>query len=370
MHLHVISFDIPYPANYGGVIDVYYKLVALAELGVKIHLHCFEYGREPSEELEMICEEVNYYPRKGIINSLPVRYPHIVRSRKSDEMLNRLLMDDIPILFEGLHTTYYLSHPDFERRLKLVRMHNIEWEYYYQLSQRENRYWQKKYLMAESRQLKHFENILPFADHILTISPKDTTYYKELYKNVTYLPAFHPFTQVSSKSGSGKYCIYHGKLSVPENHEAAMFLIYEVFSDLHVPLIIAGSDPLPELISAIAAFDHVSLRHNPGEAEMLDLLMNAHIHVLPTFQATGIKLKLVNSLFTGRFCLVNPLMVNQTGLEFSCLVAESPEEFQDQIIDLFRQSFTEIEIAQRKANLNQLFSNERNAEKIVKLLSK
>ncbi|MEZ4850597.1 MAG: glycosyltransferase family 1 protein, partial [Bacteroidia bacterium] len=205
MHLHVISFDIPYPANYGGVIDVYYKLVALAELGVKIHLHCFEYGREPAEELEMICEEVNYYPRKGIINSLPVRYPHIVRSRKSDEMLNRLLMDDIPILFEGLHTTYYLSHPDFERRLKLVRMHNIEWEYYYQLSQRENRYWQKKYLMAESRQLKHFENILPFADHILTISPKDTTYYKELYKNVTYLPAFHPFTQVSSKSGSGKY---------------------------------------------------------------------------------------------------------------------------------------------------------------------
>ena len=181
MHLHVISFDIPYPANYGGVIDVYYKLVALAELGVKIHLHCFEYGRIPAEELEMICEEVHYYPRKGIMNSLPVRYPHIVRSRKSEEMLDRLLMDDIPILFEGLHTTYYLSHPEFERRLTMVRMHNIEWEYYYQLSQRENRYWQKKYLMAESRQLKHFENILPFADHILTISPKDTVVVRFLF---------------------------------------------------------------------------------------------------------------------------------------------------------------------------------------------
>ena len=42
-HLHVISFDVPVPANYGGVIDVYYKLKALHLQGVKIHLHCFEY---------------------------------------------------------------------------------------------------------------------------------------------------------------------------------------------------------------------------------------------------------------------------------------------------------------------------------------
>ncbi len=29
-YLHIISFDIPYPPNYGGVIDVFYKLKALA----------------------------------------------------------------------------------------------------------------------------------------------------------------------------------------------------------------------------------------------------------------------------------------------------------------------------------------------------
>ena len=42
-HLHIISFDIPYPPNYGGVIDVYYKIRTLHKLGIKIHLHCFEY---------------------------------------------------------------------------------------------------------------------------------------------------------------------------------------------------------------------------------------------------------------------------------------------------------------------------------------
>ncbi|MCX6283192.1 MAG: mannosyltransferase, partial [Bacteroidetes bacterium] len=41
-HLHIVSFDIPYPPDYGGVIDVYYKIKTLSEAGVKIHLHCFE----------------------------------------------------------------------------------------------------------------------------------------------------------------------------------------------------------------------------------------------------------------------------------------------------------------------------------------
>ncbi|MEI7802398.1 MAG: mannosyltransferase, partial [Bacteroidota bacterium] len=42
--LHIISFNVPYPPDYGGVIDVYYKIKALKEAGVKIHLHCYEYG--------------------------------------------------------------------------------------------------------------------------------------------------------------------------------------------------------------------------------------------------------------------------------------------------------------------------------------
>ena len=38
-HLHIISFDVPFPADYGGVIDVFYKLKAFASEGVKIHLY-------------------------------------------------------------------------------------------------------------------------------------------------------------------------------------------------------------------------------------------------------------------------------------------------------------------------------------------
>ncbi len=85
-HLHIISFDIPYPPNYGGVIDVYYKIRTLYKLGIKIHLHCFEYpGRDRSPELNSFCEEVFYYPRKTGLRSAFSLAPYIVSSRKSED---------------------------------------------------------------------------------------------------------------------------------------------------------------------------------------------------------------------------------------------------------------------------------------------
>ena len=41
--LHLISFDVPFPANYGGVIDVFHKINSLHKIGVKVILHCFQY---------------------------------------------------------------------------------------------------------------------------------------------------------------------------------------------------------------------------------------------------------------------------------------------------------------------------------------
>ena len=75
-HLHIVSFDVPYPANYGGVIDVFYKVKALSERGVKVHLHCFEYGRQPAECLEDICYSVNYYKIKNNATLLFTQPPY------------------------------------------------------------------------------------------------------------------------------------------------------------------------------------------------------------------------------------------------------------------------------------------------------
>lgn len=89
-YLNIVSFNIPYPANYGGVIDVYYKLEALRACGVKLILHCFEYERPHAPELESICDKVFYYKRRtGVIANL-TWLPYNVYSRKDHRLIENL----------------------------------------------------------------------------------------------------------------------------------------------------------------------------------------------------------------------------------------------------------------------------------------
>tara|TARA_Y100000780_G_C13417375_1_gene314344 strand:- start:44 stop:391 length:348 start_codon:yes stop_codon:yes gene_type:complete len=105
--LNIVSFDVPCPPDYGGAIDIYYKLETLNDLGIKIYLHCFQYGRSDSKRLEEICVETFYYPRKRNFIPLFSQKPYIVETRFSSELLENLLKNDAPILFEGLHSTYW-----------------------------------------------------------------------------------------------------------------------------------------------------------------------------------------------------------------------------------------------------------------------
>jgi hypothetical protein len=368
MVLHVISFDIPFPPDYGGVIDVYYRVKALADAGVRVILHCFAYGRPASRELSEICAEVHYYERKKPLASLPIKIPHITYSRRSKALLKRLQADKHPIWFEGLHCCYYLDHKSLKDRKKFVRMHNIEWQYYELLAKTETDLVRKRYMLQEAKVLKKYEIVLWDADRIFAISRKDKAYLEEKYVGVEYLPAFHASSDVNILLGKGKYCLYHGNLAVGENHEAAMFLIEKVFAKLPHQLIIAGSNPQPALIEAISKYDHILLRHNPGEAEMTDLMRQAHVHVLPTFQDTGIKLKLLHSLYTGRFVLVNTPMVAGTELEDACLVADDPGDMQALLKQLFRFEMTEEECKRRADVLGRIFDNQANAKRIVKVI--
>jgi hypothetical protein len=124
-HLHIISFDVPYPANYGGVIDVFYRVKALSEAGVKVLLHCFEYGRGEHDILKR-CHEVKYYKRDTSFAKQLSLTPFIVNSRRSEALVKDLLKDDYPILCEGLHTTAVLLDKRLKDRKIYVRAHNVE----------------------------------------------------------------------------------------------------------------------------------------------------------------------------------------------------------------------------------------------------
>ncbi len=368
--LHIVSFDIPYPADYGGVMDVYHKIRHLHAIGVKIHLHCFEYHRRRAIQLNELCEEVSYYPRERSVMYLFSKEPFVVVTRKNEQLLNSLTNDDAPILFEGLHTCGFLANDLLKGKLCVVRTHNIEHEYYHQLADAETNFLTKWYLRNEARKLKQFEPVLQHAYALAAISPQDTVYFHQLHHRTVFIPPFHPEDQVEIETGIGNYALYHGNLQIAENHLAAMYLLKHVFSKINYPLIIAGKNPRPELIKLASSLPHVKLIASVANDKMKQFIREAQIHVLPTFQATGIKLKLLHALYTGRHCVVNPKMVQGTGLESLCYHAETADEWISWIEKLAQRTFSEIEIEKRKSLLESDFSNQKAALSLMQLFQK
>ncbi|MFH1160917.1 MAG: glycosyltransferase family 1 protein [bacterium] len=371
LNLHIVSFDIPYPPNYGGVIDVYYKIKALHDEGVKVCLHCFEYHRKPAPELAEICAEVHYYPRRtGFASSLSLR-PYIVESRRSDELIDRLLEDTYPILFEGLHSCFLLDDTRLKSRLKIYRESNIEHRYYYHLCKAEKNLWKKAYFLAESIRLKLFQRILSHADKMLVVSLDDQRYLKSHFpgKEVFWLPSFHRDNEVRSLPGKGTYVLYQANLSVPENRKAAEYILHTIYDDSLPELVLAGLDPPSSLIRLAGQRPNVRVVLNPDDEEMSRLIQHAQINLMLTFQATGLKLKLLNALFQGRFCLVNREMVAGTGLNSLCELASTPDQFRESIRKFMEIDFTQDQISQREALLLDRYSNKKNCKILRDILT-
>ena len=154
-------------------------------------------------------------------------------------------------------------------------------------------------------------------------------------------------------------------LSIAENEKAVLFLMNEVFRDSKIPCIIAGKNPSTQLLKRIKS--PLEIRINPSASEMQTLIQEAHINILPAFQNTGIKLKLLHALFMGRHCLVNPTMVEGSVLKEAVQLAEDGVEFRKAIDQLMSTPFEEADINQRKIQMR-LFDNQMNARKIFNIL--
>ncbi len=366
-HVHIIAFNIPSPPNYGGVIDVFYKITALHKIGVRIILHCFEYNRPSDPILEQYCEKVFYYKRDtSVLRQLHIR-PYIVNSRNHPQLLQNLLLDNYPILFEGLHTCYFINHPKLNKRHKVVRMHNIEWQYYQHLVKLEKNAIHRTFFQIEAWRLKRYETILKYADTIVAISPLDENYLKQRYSNVHYIPAFHPNETIQIKEGRGTYALFHGDLSVKDNEESAFFLIQSVFKNLEIPLVIAGLNPSNKLSQLIEQQSNVTLKPNLPFETLQQLIQEAHINILISFHSAGMKLKLLNALYNGRFCIVNTPMVKETGLANLCLEANNPKDLEILVKEVFLKTFREQDIDHRKQQLEHNFSNIQQALSLSKL---
>jgi glycosyltransferase involved in cell wall biosynthesis len=364
--LHIITHDVPWPADFGGVVDLFYKIKTLHRSGVKIHLHSFVKKRPPQDELIKYCETVNYYPRKSI-SRISFQLPYIVNSRQSDDLIHKLQADNYPVLIEGIHCSYPLHAGKLSGRRVMMRLHNAEFEYYHHLSLHEKNPLRKYYFQHESKLLKKYEQELSKKCYITAVSSHDVQLYQHEFgaPAVAHLPVFVPYTNANGLHGTGNYCLYHGNLSINENEEAALWLLQEIFNKFPLPFVIAGKNPSEKLKFLAHQNEHTCLVANPSEKEMHDMIAKAQINILPSFNNTGVKLKLLNALYNGRHCIVNQAGVAGSGLEPLCHIANTALEMVAVLQKLYNKPYPLSDNDDRQVVLDKLYNNEKNLELIT-----
>jgi hypothetical protein len=260
----------------------------------------------------------------------------------------------------------------FAGRKKIYRHSNIEHDYYNALSRSEKHPVRRLFLKIEAWRLKRFEKVIAHANLILAVNSADTEYFRKKYPQVRteYLPSFHEQDTVEIKEGNSDFVLFHGNLSVPENSDSAEWLISHVFSKIDTKVIIAGLKPPAFLKSLISRHSNIELVSDPDHLKMKALISEAHIHVLHTAQPTGLKLKLLNVLFSGRYVVCNTHMIAGTGISpgRSFVIANTPSDYISSIKELMTKSFSADLIEQRKGSIHQ-FENNANVRKLLNLIA-
>jgi len=363
--LHIVSFDNPFPPVYGGVIEVFFKLKPLHDLGIDIHFHCFvDVIPENNPELEKITTTVHYYKNDKNPFYLISKLPFSVKSRNSGQLIQNIKKIPAPILLEGLKPTYFVSKgllPDFQ---KILRLHNIEHDYFNGIAKSETNFFKKWLFRAEALKFSRYESVIQHFDKTIALSKFENNYINDKFGKSVYIPVFHGNIKVLPLEGVGKYAIYHGDLRMSDNLRAVKMLIdiFEKIPDFQ--LIIASNSNEKFINSKIAKLSNI--RYVPIEnfAHLQQLLQDAQINLIYSFQKSGTKLKLMNALYNSRFCIINDNIMDDENVTQLCEFANSKTEIIDKINALKNRSF--MDYKRRRDVLETKMNDALNAEILAK----
>jgi hypothetical protein len=364
--LHIIAFDNPFPPDYGGAIDVFYKLKALKQAGAEPVLHLFSYGRNHIEPLRKWTRKVYVYPRKRHFKQWLSHTPFIVKSRLNKDLLKHLMKDDLPVLFEGIHTTGYAPFISNKHSL-FLRAHNIETLYYKYLAENEKRWQHKIFLASESKKLNKYEpRIAGLMQKILAIHPDETRYFSKFAPS-EWLPVFHPFDRVKLHPETLNYILFHGNLSVSENIRSVEFLWNKILKNLPYTFVVAGKNPAPPLQKLARIEARFKLIANPDINRMNDLVEKARVNLIYTPRKSGIKLKLLHSLHRGKNIICNTPAIENTKLETLVSIADEPQSIQNKIRKAMENPLPDFDetVQTRTSIIRKYYDNTYNALKLL-----
>lgn len=365
--LHIISFDNPFPPKYGGVIDVFYKIKALHSLGIKIDLHCFvDEIPQDIEPLENFVENLYFYKNKKGLASFFSFLPYSVSYRKDKQLLINIKKNPAPVFFESFKGSNFDYKGLAEK--KMLRLHNIEHQYYFGLGKSESNLFKKILYYLEGLRYTWLEKQLQYFDEVVTLSVKENSYIESRFKKGHYIPLFHGNEILSKLSHFGEFAIYSGDLRTSDNRKAVSFLV-KVFKEIKdYKLVIAVTEAFDFVQKEIGDSSNIELIKLQNYEHLKSLLAKAHINVMVSFQESGTKLKLINALYHSRHCLINKNMVDDPEILNLCTVSETKADFTNAIQNLRKKPYSDFET--RKEKLDSVFNDCKNATELVNIIYK
>ncbi|MEO6130686.1 MAG: hypothetical protein ABIQ02_02475, partial [Saprospiraceae bacterium] len=362
--LHIISFGVPYPANYGGAIDVWNRSRALHREGLRIMLHCFVYSSfKPHDAIKEVVSEVHYYPRISWPALLNPGQPYIVASRKNPMLLKRLKNDNAPILFEGIHTTGYMD--DLKGRKLLLRAHNIEHQYYSCLAKDSQRF-QYLFFQREALALERYEgNNASSFDAVFAISKGDKAWYDGKMTKCMFLPVFHGFEEINVPSGRGKYLLYQGDLSIESNQKSLFELLNLIPRNAQYPMVVAGKSGEEGFEQKLIKYPNLIRETNVTTDRMAELIRDAQIILIHSRHPSGMKVKIFPALYQGRFIAANENSLTHTDLDKALHIYPLVQELGSLLKKLWPMEFSASHAAERTAILSRLPSVQEKAKHII-----
>lgn len=360
--LHLISFDQPYPPNYGGIIDVFFKLRALHQAGCVIYLHCFSFNGQPNEELNRYAEKVYYYKIKQSPFFIFKKNPLSIASRNGKQLAQNIAKMKAPILFESLKTIDVLRfiEPDFSPIF--LRLHNIEKDYFKGIANSETNLLKRILFNLEAYKYKGIEESLNRFQKVFTLSKYENNYVNTRAKNACFIPVFHGNTAVKDLSKFGDFALYHGDLRASDNRKVVAYLI-ELFRDLPYPLKIASSTQQEWVNKQIGDSENIQFVQLVDFKHLLQLFEQAHINISWSFQQSGTKLKVINALFNSRYSIINTNIIDDPVVNDLCISVENTQQLKEAILHYKEMPYEQYVVRNRV--LQKHLCDHSNAERIM-----
>jgi len=352
----IFSQIVPYPLHDGGRFDVYYRLLALKELGIKTTLITFYNPKRPLPELEAleeICDAIYpipYLRRK--LSSLCHFKPYAVRCRNPKSALHAILKtlqtNHTPfdaILAESHHVLELGWW--FKKALKIptlyLRVHNDEPRFMMSVAKSSPKFSiQQLFFLLEALKYRIYEPILmkrfKKEDAILHISHDEWAHTTKKYPHIAqhFLPAAIDLQRGSPwQSPHNHHVLFVGALFAPNNLQGLRWYLNHVHPTLKQKfrdyrLIVAGNTKgadrsiLDRLINRDLS---IVLHDTPADLE--PIYKEAAVFINPMRLGAGVKLKTIDAALRGLPIVTTTIGNEGTGLidQTHVLVRDKGDDF-------------------------------------------